>query len=313
LLFSTVGKLGSIEIQTVGSEGIEDFLRWVHCEAAEPELAGIASEYRFRQGICWLPQPVEVLLDDQRIAAAYFTCLPGDLAMLGGVRAVPGAEKIAEDVLRNQIQTIRGRLPIAHIQAAVSDADRPIQQLVQASGFEPLTAVDQLWSSLVDDQITHPVEVSSPMSAELQWLPASHLSRQRFVKLIEATFDGTLDCPELNKVRSNEQVVQSFLMNRPFRGCPYWFTLWHRQRVAGCLLLLSHNAELVEVVYMGLIPEARRRGLGRLIIEQAKRVAINLGATMLVLAVDVRNTPAIKTYQHNGFRFHRRLQVYWYR
>lgn len=277
-------------------------------------MAGIESEYRFRQKICWHPQPIEALFNGQRVAATYFSCLPGDLAMLGGVRAVTGAENLAADLVRSQIQSILQRPVKPHIQAAIADSEPASQEIVRAAGLQPLTAVDQLWISLVDEHITQPIE-EAPLrrQPEFQWRPASEISLLRFERLLGATFDGTLDCPELNDMRSNRQVLQSFLMNRSLRRCPHWFTLWQRNQPVGCLLLLAHHKELVELVYMGLVPQARGQQLGQAIIQQAKWTANQLGATMLVLAADVRNTPAIKTYKQCGFQFHRRLQVYWIR
>jgi ribosomal protein S18 acetylase RimI-like enzyme len=307
----TVGNLGSIEIQKVAPDSVDALLSWIHSEANESELAGILSEYRFRQQIGWLPSPLELSNNGQRVAAVYFTCLPGDLAMLGGVRAMGGVEGVAVDLIRKQVETIRAKLPRVHFQATIGDTDQKTQELVAAAGFLPLATVNQLWCGLADDSITDPQHERTNASSDLSWFATTELCKSRFIKLLEATFRETLDCPELNAIRTNEQVVDSFLMNRSVRLCPNWYALCHQQQLAGCLLLQQHNRELVELVYMGLIPEARKRGLGKQILAIAKSLAFEMGAAMLVLAVDVRNTPAIRTYTKNGFQHHRKIQVYW--
>jgi predicted GNAT family acetyltransferase len=46
-------------------------------------------------------------------------------------------------------------------------------------------------------------------------------------------------------------------------------------------------------------------------ILRAKEMAAALGVSTLVLAVDIRNAPALRIYQQAGFQLHRSLQVYW--
>ena len=55
-----------------------------------------------------------------------------------------------------------------------------------------------------------------------------------------------------------------------------------------------------EVIYLGLTPAARGRGLGRKVIEHAVELAAPC-VSRLELAVDVRNTPALRLYENTGF------------
>jgi ribosomal protein S18 acetylase RimI-like enzyme len=55
-----------------------------------------------------------------------------------------------------------------------------------------------------------------------------------------------------------------------------------------------------EVVYLGLTPAARGRGLGRAVLQQALALA-RIHVPRLELAVDCRNTPATRLYHSTGF------------
>lgn len=325
----TVGKLGSLAIQTVPASNLIEFLNWIHAGTPQVEVDAIISEYGSRQRLGWMPTPVEVRSNEQTVAGVYFTSLPGDLAMLGAIRAMDGTETLAAQLVTAQVQEFRRRAPQCHIQAAIDHSDFRTQHLLKLAGFEQLTEVQQRWLGIENRQflgdefsggeIQDSENLGGDNSATtggpaVDWRAASELSRSRFERLLGETFDGTLDCPELNGVRTHSQVLKTFLIGKPFRtGSSNWNTVWLNGQLAGCLLLTAHNRELVELAYMGLVPAARGKRLGNKLIEMAKRQSLLWGASMLVVAVDSRNTPALQLYQRSGFQFHRRLRVFWYR
>jgi ribosomal protein S18 acetylase RimI-like enzyme len=68
------------------------------------------------------------------------------------------------------------------------------------------------------------------------------------------------------------------------------------------LILAGHAAAgNWELVYMGVTPEARGRGLGANIVHFALNVAARGGAQRVVLAVDAANQPAVEMYRRAGF------------
>ena len=68
------------------------------------------------------------------------------------------------------------------------------------------------------------------------------------------------------------------------------------------MLLLAEipGRNVWEVIYLGLTPAARGCGLGRAVIERALSLARGC-VPWLELAVDVRNTPALRLYEAAGF------------
>ena len=79
----------------------------------------------------------------------------------------------------------------------------------------------------------------------------------------------------------------------------------------GVLLLTAlpeHDAW--EVAYVGLVPEARRRGWGRELLHKALRAAHASETAHLTLSVDARNRPAWQLYLDLGFEAYDCREVY---
>jgi ribosomal protein S18 acetylase RimI-like enzyme len=101
-------------------------------------------------------------------------------------------------------------------------------------------------------------------------------------------------------MRDVEDVMQGHRAIGVFRE-DLWTLVMVAGKPAGCLLLAHTPArDAVDVVYLGLAPAARGRGLGRLLMRQALRAAAECHAATLSLAVDESNTPALKLYRRFG-------------
>ena len=58
---------------------------------------------------------------------------------------------------------------------------------------------------------------------------------------------------------------------------------------------------IVEVVYLGVVPCFRRRGVGMAMLQRAAGAARSRGKAVMSLAVDSRNTAALRLYDAAGF------------
>jgi len=124
----------------------------------------------------------------------------------------------------------------------------------------------------------------------------------RFARVLERTYAGSLDCPALDGLRSGEQALRSHRAAGVFDPAR-----WKIYRVAesdvGLLLLNAHTDQNVwEVVYMGIVPEARGQGYGRAMLLAGLHEAQAAGCDSVLLAVDGRNHFAINVYESLGFR-----------
>jgi len=78
--------------------------------------------------------------------------------------------------------------------------------------------------------------------------------------------------------------------------------------VYGVLMLAPGEAQILN---LSVVPDARRRGLGRALLRRFTEDAVHLGAEQLFLEVRVSNTAAIALYESEGFaRVGRRERYY---
>ncbi len=106
----------------------------------------------------------------------------------------------------------------------------------------------------------------------------------------------------MNGARAVEDVVAG---HRPVgKFDPALWSLALADGVPVGVLMLSEveDARDWEVSYVGVVPEARRRGFGRELVRRAIVNAHTSGAPSLGLSVDGRNRPAWDLYMDLGFR-----------
>ncbi len=165
---------------------------------------------------------------------------------------------------------------------------------------------------------------SRPASA-LEFIPVDDPASRRLAEIVERTYQGTRDCPALNGARSTVDVLAGYRQvgsSRPEQGRPeqslaeQWRPeLWRIVRRGnvdlGCLLIADHVIDQCwELVYMGVVPEARGQGYGIEIARFAQWLAGEAGVERLVLAADAENAPALDLYSGAGFTAWDRRSVF---
>jgi ribosomal protein S18 acetylase RimI-like enzyme len=81
----------------------------------------------------------------------------------------------------------------------------------------------------------------------------------------------------------------------------WWLVFEEAQPVGVTMLVEMPDAMTWELAYVGLIPEARGRGLGRTMMLHAMHALLAHPTIALTLAVDARNVPARRLYESLGF------------
>lgn len=118
---------------------------------------------------------------------------------------------------------------------------------------------------------------------------------------LERTYIDTLDCPGLCDMRSTPDVIESHRATGVFDPALWWL-VFHEGEPEGCVLL-ARNPEQdgVELIYMGLGPKLRGKGLGGPLLEAAISRLQRTGLSTINCAVDARNVPARSMYARLGF------------
>jgi mycothiol synthase len=193
------------------------------------------------------------------------------------------------------------RICVAHaLLEAGAEADG---RVLRAAGFEPLAELVYLVSG--EQQFPG----SLPASA-VEFEPYDPANHDRLARVVEATYEGTLDCPRMNGIRQTEDVLAGYRATGVFSAAR-WLLVRHLGGDVGCLILADHpEHENWELVYMGLVPAARGNGWGKDITRRAQWLTRQAGRPRLVLAVDAANRPAMRMYSGLGFHPWDRRSVY---
>jgi ribosomal protein S18 acetylase RimI-like enzyme len=203
-------------------------------------------------------------------------------------------------------------------QAFAPPHDRAGMAPLERSGFRRVTEVVHLRRG-IDPAAGDPgrgppararPEEPTPPAGPLELVPYTEADRVVFADTLLATYDGSLDCPELTGDRTPGELLDGFA--GPLADRPGWRLLARHWGEPVGVLLFDAGVEpgAVELSYLGLVPAARGRGWGDGLVRRAVRFAARDGAAALTLSVDARNGPARRLYARHGFREHDRRAVY---
>jgi ribosomal protein S18 acetylase RimI-like enzyme len=231
--------------------------------------------------------------DGRPRAACMLICSPGrcgTVLLSDGIE--PADRAAAAGALAELISTARQRR--LRLVQALLEMDFVGTELLAGAGFARVGAL-QYMERPIGGVARHPQE------AGLEWVTYGQSEHARFARVIEASYEGSMDCPALNGVRDIEEVIEAHKAAGVFEPNGWLLLMCDGQPVGVLLLSRVVYRPAMEIVYMGLIPQARGRGLGGVLVQRAIAEAQQRGVDALMLAVDAGNTPARRLYTANGF------------
>jgi mycothiol synthase len=178
-------------------------------------------------------------------------------------------------------------------QAMANPNERPFTEPLLRCGFRSITRMHQLEHGLT----VLPAETPAPLRYECYRPSLLPL----FAATLERTYDGTLDCPELNGKRTIDEILAGHRGQGAFHPEFWWLAFDGATPVGVVILVEMPDGATWELAYLGIVPEYRRRGLGRAMTLHALHALSAQLATRVLLAVDERNLPALRLYQALGF------------
>lgn len=247
----------------------------------------------------------------QNLAGCYTALLPGRVLSLGGIRL--DQEEVIEpatDLFRN-VMSHYARQPVELVQAIAMEFNPLDRQVLSRAGLRYLAHLDHLVLLLDQAQRNSSAVVTHLKDA------ATGLRLQEFregfesilEEIVEASYIDTLDCPGLGDLRTGKAAVEGYLASR--NQTHSWWLAEQDDTWIGCVLLWERAPAVWELAYMGLVPSARGRRFGEVLLEAAISIAIQLGGKQLVLSVDRENHPATRIYDRRGFYCYNSTEV-WY-
>jgi ribosomal protein S18 acetylase RimI-like enzyme len=252
------------------------------------------------------PAGVFALREGGVVAGAIFaTVLPGSSGLLWPPQAAGGPGRAAheDELVLHALAWLRQR-GARVLQCMLAPDEAFLSQPLLRNGFRHITS---LW--YLRHQGDLPLRfLGTP--AGLAYQTYSTAERQLFHATLLRTYEGTLDCPEVTGLRTVEQVVAGHQAQGQFDPGLWWLGLEGGQPAG--VLLISGLTETPgwEVAYVGVVPEARRRGHGRELVLKALLEARAAGVPEVMLTVDGRNRPAWDLYRSFGFEPFDRREVF---
>lgn len=184
------------------------------------------------------------------------------------------------------------------VQAILSTNEAFIAQPLLRNGFHRPTRLCYL---------SHDLQAGALPAVQFE--PFGDANRLEFETTLWHSYEQTLDFPEVSGRRSLDDVLRGHRSNDA--DAIRWWLLRDRGQPAGVLLLEElDRGKAMDLVYLGVIPDARGRGLGRELARKAIVEAKGRGANELTLCVDARNAPARRIYNEMGFVEFDRREVF---
>ncbi len=134
---------------------------------------------------------------------------------------------------------------------------------------------------------------------------------EALIAAMDASYIETLDCPELCGLRSTGDILTSHKATG-IHDPSLWWIVMYEGKPHGCALFSPcPDQRSFELVYLGLSPALRGKGLGLKLMRHGIGECAKINSTWsMACAVDERNGPAIKLYESLQFRgFSRRAAL----
>jgi ribosomal protein S18 acetylase RimI-like enzyme len=236
--------------------------------------------------------------------------VPGHSALLWPPGVVEDRRTELEDALLQHACAWMRQRGVKLVQTLLAPEETFLADPLVRNGF---SAITRLWYMRHD--LNLPVDcLNTPSRLNYQTFADDALFRQTLLR----TYEGTLDCPEVNGIRGIDEVLEGHRAQGAFEPQRWWLVRIQDRRDArpteqpmGVLMMteIPESGDW-EVAYMGVVPEARRRGFGREILLYALCEARAAAVPAVTLSVDARNQPAWNLYRSLGFEPYDQRVVY---
>jgi ribosomal protein S18 acetylase RimI-like enzyme len=251
------------------------------------EFLRLATIYSAPAGGIWVAETGQRLLE-----AVLPVVSPGKTMLLFFSRRLPTPAAAAQVIDAVCDHASAGGITLA--QALLDPANRDARTFLQSVGFAELAQL--LYLQII---LNAPRPMPS-LAANQQWITYSPKTHARFAQTILRAYEQSLDCPALNGMREIDDIIAGHQATGKFDP-NLWFVLDEDGKDLAVLLLAPlDNSHVMELVYLGVAPEARGKKLGDLLMRQALACVSLHDKSALSLAVDARNKPALNLYWRHG-------------
>ncbi len=147
---------------------------------------------------------------------------------------------------------------------------------------------------------------------ELVWRNFQQFTEAELADIISRSYADSLDCPALRGVRDMPDVIAGHKSSGSFCPEAWWIVSCPGESTpTGCIIVNdSVSGPSSDIIYMGVAPEFRRRGLARAMLHRVIAQAGVRDRQGVSVAVDRQNDRAMGVYRECGFVEIRRRLAY---
>jgi mycothiol synthase len=287
---------GGPEFRPVRPEEVHDALALIlACEGTPGNDDQIRDFMQFMSHRRIGPNELWVAKLDGRLAWAVLPIVsPGRTMLLLGPRFLPETSDVGP--LIESICDHWHARDVHLAQALLEPADAAARRLYAAHGFREMAELLYL------EEVIPPALEQPRLPEGFAWKTYSTGAHRQFAQTVLESYQHSMDCPSLNGVREIEDIMAGHRASGEFNP-QFWFLLTDHEVACGVVLLSRvSRAENAELVYLGLVPAARGRGIADLLMRQALCASRQMNLGRLTLAVDALNAPALKLYFRHGMQ-----------
>jgi len=283
----------------------EAFLRMPPTAGESPGAAGLVQANPEKQVIA--------LRGGRIVGSCVWVPGAGRCATVVAPRLAEWDEEVASRLIRGAVRA-SAEAGARFIQAVAEPEGRsPLARAIARAGMERLAVLAYLRRKVTE------AEARTAGPKGIVWKRWTAWRRRKFARTIARTYEGSLDCPAMAGLRTAQDALATHRATGVFRAGAWHLALeggaGHgtsriRAREAVGVVLASEVEGRGDLGYLGVVPEARGRGVGRALVAQAIRDTARMGLPALTVAVDTQNGPAWRLYAGAGFKEVRRRLVF---
>ena len=181
------------------------------------------------------------------------------------------------------------------LQAVLAGAETDLASPLLRTGFVHTTSLRYLRCRL------HEVVDSAPVLSPLTIEPYERCDRGLFQATLLRSYEGSLDCPELNGRREPRDIIAAHQAHGRHEP-DFWWLIRYAGEPAGVLIAAGIPGTTgYEIAYVGVVPQMRERGVARETMRRALAQMRVREASEVAITVDSRNQPALQLYASLGF------------
>lgn len=228
--------------------------------------------------------------DQALLGALLCQSMPGAAGLVWPPQVVDPGRRLIEDLLVQHACAWLRRQGARLAQALLPPSEARLGIALERNRFEHITTLSYLRGWLEQAPNEEPAGLTFQNHAA---------DPARLEQTLLRTYEGTQDCPELTGVRTLAEIMAGHRAQGPPEH--WWLAAEAGQPVGVLFLAQTPEWRSMDLAYVGVVPEARGRRLGRQLLLKALAEARRADAEQITVAVDVRNRPAQRLYQQVGF------------